>query len=192
MLDVTVANSAQAVVLVEGVSDLAALEAVATRRGLPLGQGGLVVLPMGGATNIRRYLHRLGPGGLDVRLAGLCDAGEADFVRLALEQAGFCASPSWADMERCGFYVCFADLEDELIRALGTDEVEQIIESQGELGSFRTFQQQPAQQGVAIDRQLHRFMGTRSGRKSQYAGLIAAALDPASIPRPLDRVLSHW
>jgi hypothetical protein len=34
-------------------------------------------------------------------------------------------------------------------------------------------------------------MGTRSGRKSQYAWLLAAALAPAQVPRPLDRVLTH-
>jgi hypothetical protein len=87
--------------------------------------------------------------------------------------------------------VCTADLEDELIRALGTGEVEQIIQAQGELRSFRTFQQQPAQRQRSTAEQLHRFMGTRSGRKSQYARLLAAALDLGQIPRPLHRVLAY-
>jgi hypothetical protein len=94
-------------------------------------------------------------------------------------------------MEALGFYVCTADLEDELIRAAGTGAVEEIIQAQGELRSFRIFQQQPAQQRRSAAEQLHRFMGTRSGRKSRYARLLAAALEPGQIPRPLDRVLAH-
>jgi hypothetical protein len=87
--------------------------------------------------------------------------------------------------------MCTADLEDELIRAAGTGVVERVIETQGELRSFRVFQQQPAQQRRSAAEQLHRFMGTRSGRKSRYARLLAAGLDPGQIPRPLDRVLAH-
>jgi hypothetical protein len=41
-----------------------------------------------------------------------------------------------------------------------------------------------------VAQQLHRFLGTRSGRKSQYARLLAEALTPAHVPRPLDRVLT--
>jgi hypothetical protein len=94
-------------------------------------------------------------------------------------------------MEACGFYVCTADLEDELIRALGTEEVTRIIETQGELRSLRTFQKQPAHRGESAAEQLHRFMGTRSGRKSQYARLMAGALELSRVPRPLDRVLAE-
>jgi hypothetical protein len=94
-------------------------------------------------------------------------------------------------MEALGFFVCTADLEDELIRALGTDAVERVIEAQGDLRSFRVFQRQPAQQGRSPQRQLRRFMGTRSGRKSQYARLLVGALEPSRVPRPLDRVLAH-
>ena len=87
--------------------------------------------------------------------------------------------------------MCITDLEDELIRAVGTGAVEQIIQAQGELRSFRVFQQQPAQRQRSTAEQLHRFLGTRSGRKTRYARLLAAALDPAQIPRPLDRLLGH-
>jgi hypothetical protein len=90
-----------------------------------------------------------------------------------------------------GFYVCIEDLEDELIRSLGSDVVERIVDSEGELASFRTFQRQPAQQGKATTQQLRRFMGTRSGRKIHYARVLVEALDPAGVPRPLDRVLAH-
>jgi len=33
--------------------------------------------------------------------------------------------------------------------------------------------------------------GTRSGRKSRYARLLAEAVDPARVPRPLERLLAH-
>ncbi len=82
------------------------------------------------------------------------------------------------------------DLEDELIRAAGVPAVEQVISSQGELKAFRTFQRQPAQQEVSVVAQLHRFMGTRSGRKRRYATLLALAIDLTAIPRPLDGVLA--
>ena len=94
-------------------------------------------------------------------------------------------------MEALGFYVCAADLEEELIRALGTASVEQVIRAQGEIRSLRILQQQPAQRGHSPEQQLHRFIGTRSGRKSQYARLLVGALDLSQIPRPLDRVLAH-
>lgn len=181
----------RAVILVEGMSDRAALEALAGRRGQALDAQGIWIAAMGGATNVQRFVDRFGPHGLGVGLAGLCDAAEEGHFRRALERAGLGSGLSRAGMEELGFYVCAADLEDELIRALGTDAVEQVIEAQGELRSFRVFQRQPAQQGQNPQRQLHRFMGTRSGRKSRYARLLVNALDPASIPRPLDRVLTH-
>ena len=42
-------------------------------------------------------------------------------------------------MEHLGFYVCVNDLEDDLIRAGGTAGVEALFDSQGDLGSFRSF-----------------------------------------------------
>jgi hypothetical protein len=146
---------------------------------------------MGGATNIGRFLDVFGPHGLGVRLAGLCDAAEEGCFRRALERAGLGSGLSRADMEALGFYVCSADLEEELIRALGTATVEQVIRAHGDLRSLRILQRQPAQRGHGPDRQLHRFIGTRSGRKSQYARLLVGALDLSRVPRPLDRVLAH-
>jgi hypothetical protein len=69
--------------------------------------------------------------------------------------------------------------------------VEQVVEAQGELGSFRTFQRQPAQRERSVHEQLHRFMGTRSGRKSRYARVLVDALDLANVPEPLDRLLGR-
>jgi OLD-like protein len=179
------------VVLVEGFSDRCALEALAARGGGDLNREGISIVPMGGATNIGRFLDELGPRGLGVRLAGLCDAAEEPDFRRGLERAGLGARLARGGLERLGFFVCVADLEDELIRALGVASVEQVIEGQGELGSLRTLQKQPAHRGEPAAAQLRRFMGTRSGRKSRYARLLAEAVDPARVPRPLERLLAH-
>jgi hypothetical protein len=146
---------------------------------------------MGGATNIGSFLVLFGPQGFDVRLAGLCDAAEEDDFRRGLERAGFGFGLTRDDMERLGFFVCIADLEDELIRSLGAASVERFIAAQGELGSFRIFQKQPAQQGRPHEAQLRRFIGTRSGRKIRYAPLLVRALDLNNVPLPLDRLLAH-
>jgi predicted ATP-dependent endonuclease of OLD family len=184
-------SQVQAVLLVEGVSDQLALEALARRRGRNLDAERISIVPMGGATNIRRFIDRFGPGGADIRLAGLCDAGEEGDFRRALERAGFGADLTRADMERLGFYVCVADLEDELIRALGADAVQQVLDAQGDLESFHKFRKQPAWRGRGTEEQLRRFLGTHSGRKIQSAALLVDALDLAHVPRPLDRVLAH-
>src|SRR5215218_2623107 len=181
----------RAVVLVEGSSDQVALEALAERRGRDLAAEGIAVVPMGGASNIRHFLELFGPRGLNLRLAGLCDAREEGDFRRGLEWAGLGANLGRAEMEALGFYVCVADLEDELIRCLGAACVEQVIEAQGELGSLRTFQQQPAWRGRSPQEQLRRFIGTHSGRKIRYARLLVDALELTSVPRPLDRVLAH-
>ena len=184
-------DDARAVVLVEGVSDQRALEALARRRGRNLQEEGIRVLAMGGVTAIGRFLDHLGPHGLDLPLAGLCDAGEEDDVRRSLERAGLGRHPTRADLEQIGFYVCDIDLEDELIRSLGAEGVEEVIRAQGEVDSFRTFQRQPGWQDRLREEQLQRFLGTRGGRKIQYAQLLVDALDLSRAPRPLDRLLAH-
>ena len=181
----------RAVVLVEGTSDEHALEALAERRGRNLEAEGVAIVAIGGAQAIGRFLGRFGPRGLDVRLAGLCDAAEEREFRRGLERAGFGSNLTRAEMERLGFYVCIADLEDELIRALGAAAVERVVEAQGELGSFRTLQKQPAWQGRPPEEQLRRFMGSGGRRKIRYARLLVEALEPTHVPRPLDRVLAH-
>jgi hypothetical protein len=186
-----VARQAPVVVLVEGMSDRTALETLAGRLDRRLSDEGISILAMGGATNAARFVDRLGPRGLGVRLAGLYDAAEERHFMRALERAGFGSGLSGPAIEALGFYACHVDLEDELIRALGVASVEQVVEAAGDLGSLRTFQMQPAQQGRDPERQLRRFMGTRSGRKTQYARLLVNALDLGRVPRPLEAVLGQ-
>ena len=90
-----------------------------------------------------------------------------------------------------GFFVCESDLEDELIRALGTAAVERVIEVEGELASFRRFQDQPAQRGRSTHAHLRRFMGTRARRKIRYGSLLVDALPLDGVPRALDLVLAY-
>ena len=179
-----------AAVLVEGISDQLALLALATRRGRDLEAEGVAVVPIEGSKNVGRFLDRFGPGGLDVRLAGLCDIGEEHDFRRGLERAGIGSDLTRDDMEGLGFFVCVADLEDELIRALGADAVEEVIDEQRELGSFRTFQQQPSWRGRPREEQLRRFLGTYAGRKIRSAHRLVDALDLGRVPRPLDGVLA--
>jgi len=149
------------------------------------------VVAMDGATNIAKFLEQYGPSGADVRLAGLYDVGEEGVFRRALERAGLGTDLRRDDLQALGFHVCIADLEDELIRALGVDGVEELIAVQGELDSFRTMQKQPAHRGGSTEAQLRRFMGTNSGRKIFYAPVMVDALDLGKVPSPLDRVLAH-
>ena len=177
--------------LVEGISDQQAVEALAARRGRNLSAEGISVVPIGGAQAIGRFLGRFGPQGLGLRLAGLCDLGEEADFRRGLERAGLGSELSRLDMERLGFYVCVVDLEDELIRAMGADSVLRVVDAQGDLGPFRTLQKQPAWQGRSTGEQLRRFMGSGGRRKFRYARLLVDALDLADVPRPLEQVLTH-
>ena len=181
-------SPSRAVVLVEGISDQRALTALAKRRGRDLEAEGVSVMPIGGAHAVAPYLERFGQRGLDLRLAGLCDVGEAGAFRRALERAGMGTDLTRDDMEALGFYVCVTDLEDELVRALGPATVQRVIEAQGELGPFRTFQKQPAKRGLPLEEQLWRFMWNR---KIRYAPLLVDALDLSRVPRPLDGVLAR-
>jgi hypothetical protein len=161
-----------AVILVEGASDKVAVETLARRRGRDLSAEGVSVVAIGGAQAIGRARGELG----EVAVAGLCDAGEEPLFR----RAGLGSS----------LYVCDVDLEDELIRALGTDAVEAVLEANGDLGSFRTMQKQPVWRDRPVEDQLRRFMGSGARRKIRYAALLVDALDLADMPQPLDGVLA--
>jgi hypothetical protein len=182
-------SSAHAAILVEGTSDLVAIEALADHRGVDLDAAGITLVPIGGAQAIGRFLDVFVPQGL--KLAGLCDAAEEGEFARGLERAGLGSNLTRAEMEELGFFVCVEDLEDELIRAHGAAAVERVVEAEGDLGSFRTLQKQPAWQGRPVEKQLRRFMGSGGSRKIRYARLLVDALDLGKIPRPLDMVLSH-
>ncbi|MFI2758075.1 TOPRIM nucleotidyl transferase/hydrolase domain-containing protein [Streptomyces echinatus] len=168
-------------VLLEGPSDAAAVDALAARRGRDLAAEGVCVLPMGGAMSVGRFAGLLGPVGLGLRLTGLCDEAERRYYARGWERAG-------AAQE--GFFVCAADLEDELIRALGVARVEELVRAEGDLRALRTFLRQPAQQGRTSEQQLRRFLGTKKGRKIHYGRVLVDALDADRVPDPLAHLLS--
>jgi predicted ATP-dependent endonuclease of OLD family len=169
----------RAVILVEGDSDRIALETLAARLRCDLAAQGVEIMSMHGVTNVGAYLERFGA---NHRIVVMCDDRESASVRRAAERTGV------VDLR---VEVCVVDLEDELIRALGPAAVEQVIEAEGELGSFRSLQQMPAHRERAAEQQLRRFVGTKSGRKAKYARLLVDALDLARIPPPLTGVLAH-
>lgn len=179
----------RAVVLVEGHSDRVALEVLARRRGRDLEREAVRIVAMGGATNVGHFLDRYGPRGLGVKVAGLYDSAEERFFAQGLERAGLGAGLSSAGLAQRGFFVCTPDLEDELIRALGAEQVEQLVGAQGEIASFRRLQRQPAQRERTLHDQLRRLMSGRSGGKLRYAGIMAEAIDLSRVPRPLGAVL---
>ncbi|SPF04237.1 TOPRIM nucleotidyl transferase/hydrolase domain-containing protein [Streptomyces sp. MA5143a] len=175
--DLAVMAGVRAVVLLEGPSDVAAVDALAARRGRDLAAEGVCVLPMGGAMSVGRFAGLLGPSGLGLRLTGLCDERERGYYARGWERAG--AAPE-------GYFVCAADLEDELIRALGPTRVQELVRAEGDLRPLRTFLRQPAQQGRPAGQQLRRFFGTKKGRKIQYGRVLVEALAPDRVPAPLD------
>ncbi|MDG4830424.1 ATP-dependent endonuclease [Solwaraspora sp. WMMD1047] len=184
-------EDAGSLVLVEGISDQIAVETAALGRGRDLAAERVVVVPIGGAHAIGRFLTTLGPLHTRVRLAGLCDRHEAEIYRRGLATAGIGSPRTQEDLEGLGFFVCVDDLEDELIRAVGIDGVEALLDSQGDLGSFRSLQGQPAWRGREAGAQLRRFMGSGSRRKSRYARLLVeTAVARDVLPRPLDTLLA--
>jgi predicted ATP-dependent endonuclease of OLD family len=177
--------TSRAVVFVEGISDRLAIETLAARRSRDLEAEGVRVIPIGGAHALGKALRRVDH---DVRVAGLCDAGEEEAFARALDASGFGHALDRDALEALGFYVCEADLEDELVRALGSTRVAEIIEAQGETSRFRTFQKQLEKRELSLAQQLHGFMWNR---KIRYAPLLVEALELDRVPRPLDNVLAH-
>ena len=164
-----------AVVLVEGPSDRIALETLAARRGRDLAAEGVTVVAIGGAQAIERTLRGLS----GVRVAGLYDVAEERDVLRGLERAGRGAD---------GFFACDPDLEGELVRALGTERMLELVEARGQLGGFTTYRKQPAQRAKPLEAQLH---GWLHNWKIRYAAPLVEALDLDRVPRPLEQVLAH-
>lgn len=182
--------SAEALILVEGISDQIAVETLARRLGRDLDAEAVVVVPIGGAQAASRFLHRFGPSGEDLELAGLCDADGAAPFRTAMAAAGLGSTSTVAEMAERGFHVCTPDLEGELIGAVGAERIEAVLAEQGDLRSFRTLQKQPQWRDRSVDDQLHRFFRSVSRRNLRYARLLVDAAEPDHVPRPLAAVLA--
>lgn len=171
----------RAAVLLEGPSDVAAVGALAASRGRDLAAEGICVLSIGGAMSVGRFARILGPSGLGLRLTGLCDERERGYYVRALAGTG---------AARRTVFVCAADLEDELIRALGVTRVRELVGAEGDLRALQIFLRQPAQQDRTSQQQLRRFFGTKKGRKIHYGRVLVEALSPDRVPAPLDALLT--
>ncbi len=161
-----------AVVLVEGITDRLALEAVAARLGVDL--AGVEIVPIGGAQAIRRAAAEYE----GEHLVGLCDANEERFFRRVLPDATF---------------VCVKDIEDELLRAVGVPRVEELLAAEGELTTFRHFQNQPAWHGRSAAEGLPRWLQCRrivAACSCSCLPLLVEMLDADEIPAPLAGVLA--
>ncbi len=154
-------------ILVEGISDRIALETLAERQGV-----GVDVRPIGGAQAIRTVLRELTG---DVHVSGLCDEQEAPLWERAFAEAG--RPPA--------FEICRSDLESELIRAHGAEGVIAVLEANGDIAPFRTFEQQLAWRGRPVERQLYRFIRSSSSRNLRYARILVETLSLDRMPLPL-------
>lgn len=168
-------DGARTVVLVEGVSDQIAVEALAERLGRDLEADGVVVVPIGGAQAARKYAARFAEPG--IVLVGLCDFNEREFFVDALP----------AD----GVFVCDPDLEAELSTGLASTEIEAAMAEEGELGSFRTFQKQREWRDQPYADQLRRWLSAGYRRKSRYARRFVLTTPIDRLPAPLLSLLDR-
>lgn len=158
-------GAAPVVVLVEGVSDQIAVETL-----LGASRPDVAVVPAGGVGGFGRLVARFAGDARDVRV--LCDARESSRVRAVVGGASV--------------FVCHADLEDELIRAVTPDGVLTVIDAAGDADAFRSLRRQPQWRDAPIDAQLRRFFGSGATRKIRYAApLVSAAMAFDRVPGPL-------
>lgn len=176
--------------LVEGDSDAAAVRALCVLTGLDLESKPVQVRSADGVSNFSRVLTdfvRAHPG---AGFCGMYDVADEKHVRRALVKVGIPIAYG-EPVESFGFFACVADLEDELIRALGAEAVERVIDAQLELASFRRFQAMPEHRQTPVTQQLRRFLGTRATRKIRSAQRLVEALDPARLPQPLAKLAAR-
>jgi hypothetical protein len=178
------ATTIRTLVLVEGDSDAAAVRALAGRIGCDLGLHHIQILSAAGVTNFSRVLEDFARAHPGAAICGMYDVAEERYVRRALANAAIPIADD-ESLESYGFFACVADLEDELIRALGAEAVERVLEAQAELHSFRRFQAMPEHRHEPVPDQLRRFLGTRATRKIRSAQSLVEALDLARLPHPL-------
>ena len=172
---------ARTVALVEGPSDRVAVEAAARLSAVRLEERGALVASMAGITNIGHFLDLVARIAPSASVVCLCDASEERLVVRASRARGVTIPVE----------VCVADLEEELIRALGPAEAAEVISAAGDGASLESMQGQPAWRGADPGRQIRRFLGAGSGRKVRYAEVFVDALGPTRLPAPLTRLLAR-
>lgn len=181
-------DDVRSAVFVEGLSDRIAVEALAHRRGVDLGERRVLVVVLGGVQGLRRMLQLI-PRRAGLVLSGLYDEAEEHVVRAALLDQRVITEDG--SLEDAGFFACRRDLEDELIRACGVEAVEACLAAEGDLTAFRRLQRQPEWRGRSADAQLRRWIASGARRKLRYAKILVDAVTAERMPQPLDRVLDR-
>lgn len=187
-MTIAAGSESRIVVLLEGASDVAAVRAVMATCGVDPAPVELVALQ--GVTNVGRVLKEIRQLRGDVDVVGMCDAAETRFVQRALVDDGLPVSDA-SDLPVYGFFVCEADLEDELIRALGPNRARDALVGAGLGSKLEALQLQAAWADRPLAEQIHRFCGVASGRKELAAGILAAALAEDEIPEPMAMLLDR-
>lgn len=178
---------ARTVLLVEGPSDYLAVREAARVLGVDLDANGAAIVSLQGAGLLETYLRLLGPSGLDLELAGLCDLDAETDWQAKLASAGFQINDR-ATMNSAGFYVCDADLEAELVAAHGDQSVLNIIHQDGEGPRFTALANDPRYQGLTQTQLLEVFARKNKVRRSpRFMG----ALSPQAIPQPVRDLLNR-
>lgn len=178
------APTVRTLVIVEGASDAAAVHALAALIGCNLVSHHIDIRAADGVSGFSRVLSaflRMHPR---AQICGIYDVADECHVRRALVDAAIPLA-ALQSLDSFGFFACVLDLEDELIRALGPEAVEEVLAAQAELRSFRRFQAMPQHRGEPVHQQLRRFLGTRATRKIRSARRLVQAMDVAQLPDPL-------
>ena len=176
---------AETVILLEGHSDLLAIRVLARALDVDLDARGISLLSLDGAGSVVHYLSLFGPAGLGLTLRGLCDADHEETWRTRLQDAGIEVTDR-AAMNAVGFQVADADLEEELIGALGTQRVSELIEKENADQAFANFTQQGAIARLSLAEQQHDFLHKQSVR---WAPVLADDLSVEDIPQPIRDLL---
>ena len=158
---------AEAVILLEGHSDLLAIRVLARALDVDLDARGISLLSLDGAGSVVHYLSLFGPAGLGLALRGLCDADHEETWRTRLQDAGIEVT-NRAAMNAVGF--------------LGTQRVSGLIEQENADQAFANFTQQGAIANLSLAEQQHDFLHKKSVR---WAPVLAADLSVEDIPQPI-------
>lgn len=187
MIDLS-ASDARTIVLLEGVSDVAAVRALMAT--CEVDASPIELVSLDGATNLPRALKEVRLLRGDVDVLGLVDEAEAHVAVRALTEDHLPVQDA-SDLPVYGFFVCSRDLEDELIRALGAQRARDALVDAGLGGKLEALQNQDAWADQPLAEQVRRFCGVASGRKELAAGILAAALAPEEFPEPLAMLIDR-
>lgn len=178
---------ARTVMFVEGPSDFLALRVAARTMHVDLDARGVAVVSLQGAGLLGTYLRLLGPEGLDLDITGLCDADAETDWQATLSAAGIPVTDR-AAMNAAGFFVCEADLEQELVGALGEPTVEAVIVQEGQAARLTRFVDTPERRLLSRAEQLAAFA---RNNKTRWAPRLAEELSAATVPAPLQDLLGR-